>query len=1358
MDWAHEPLAESYKAFKARMELFLLDHGISNLEKQAIKIRIALGDEGMRRVLASGLTDAQQKKPDKIWEFIESQVDASVKINFRVHRLEFAQMRQKPQEQLINFVSRLRQKALRCDFEQEELCERLIESIILSTPIDDYRKELLTYEKGYAITDVIEKGQEFEAVIAAQSSLREMSLSKPAPNTTQVDVINKQNQSSRECQNCGTTHPPKSCPAYQSTCAYCRNKGHWFKCCRNKRMDERDEAKPAATNSKAKRRKPFKPKVHAIDQDAQATSEYFQFSEITFSDIAIDANDSDHEAFVNLPVRHKSPPVSGKISLKVDTGSGGNTLPMRTYRQMFHDIPTEKLLTPEPNLNLTSYSGTRIPFLGSIHLEIQKPNHPNYINEKFYVVNVKGPAILGLPTCKKLNLVKFNIDAMNKSLPSPIQNPDNGRKPILPKLRPPITSVAQLKVAYPQQFDRIGNFKTPAKLHLKDNAIPFIDAPRKCSIHLKPLIKAELQKMEQEGVIQRITEHSDWCSSLVYVTKPDNSLRICLDPQRLNQSLRRCPHKIPTLEELNPAFANAKMFSKLDAKAGYWSIPLHEESQLLTTFRTPFGRYCWRRLPFGLNVSQDIFQARMDIILENLPGVVNIADDICVFGSNQAEHDQNLQLLMDRAASSGLVFNSAKCEIAKDEINFFGNRYTSDGILPDPRKIRDLNNMPSPGTKEDVQRFLGLMTYLSPFIPNYSRQAKPLRDLMKTDIPFEWDSDHEHCYTQLKQLVCKSNALTYYDAKKPLTLEVDASQKGLGAALTQDGQVIAFASKSLTQTQSNYSNIEREALGLVHGIQRFHTYLFGRQFSVITDHKPLVNIWTRPLNTAPPRLQRLFLRLQGYNFTLTYKPGSDLILSDTLSRLPNPENNREIALDLRVDGIELDDLDMIPITLLNFSNERLTQLKEQTDKDPVLRQVKAVIIEGWPESVKQCHPEIREYFNYRESLAVENGVIFKGRQVVIPNAMQQTILEQLHLSHQGVTKTQALARESVFWPEISKHIDDLVKHCAQCQKYQAQQPEESHLHQEIPPTPWTKLGSDLFQCGQKSYLLIADYFTKYPIVKELRSTTSAEVTKQFRYICGIIGCPRTIISDNGPQYTGREFKDFVNQWGIEHTTSSPKYPKANGFAERMVGTVKHLLIKCHESGSDPDKALLQLRATPVDSKTVSPGELMFGRPLITTLPTHVQPSPRQVDTQNHLSNRLQDHQGSDLKPLYSGQPVNIYRPETKTWTPGSIVSRTSQPRSYIVSTEEGTQLRRNRVQLREVPLKPVTYPHVTQKYPSSNMPITVPAQMGSDSDGTTQNEPQPTIPSTSHNPSVTDGAYRTKAGRTVKTPTRFKND
>ena len=239
--------------------------------------------------------------------------------------------------------------------------------------------------------------------------------------------------------------------------------------------------------------------------------------------------------------------------------------------------------------------------------------------------------------------------------------------------------------------------------------------------------------MENDGIIRKIEHHTDWCSSITTSVKKDGSLPVCRDSKRLNDNLKRCPHKIPTLEELNPEFAEARVFSKMDAKAGYWSIHLDEASQEITTFQTPFGRYCYRRLPFGLCVSQDLFQQAMDRILARAQGCVGIADDVVVYGRHNTEHDKNLLRLMQIAKEEGLVFNSKKCVIKTNEIVFFGSVYGKDGIKPDPSKIEDIRKMPTPQDREDLQRFIGLMNYLAAFrrqcvtVARTPQEGRPIR-------------------------------------------------------------------------------------------------------------------------------------------------------------------------------------------------------------------------------------------------------------------------------------------------------------------------------------------------------------------------------------------------------------------------------------------------------------------------------------------------------------------------------------------------------------------------------------------------------------------------------------------------------
>ena len=427
-------------------------------------------------------------------------------------------------------------------------------------------------------------------------------------------------------------------------------------------------------------------------------------------------------------------------------------------------------------------------------------------------------------------------------------------------------------------------------------------------------------------------------------------------------------------------------------------------------------------------MSQDIFQARMDEILEDLPGVVGITDDVCVHGKDEEEHNRILKALMDRAKETGLVFNADKCTIRQPEISFFGNIYSKDGIRPDPAKVHDIQNMPVPQDKEDLQRFLGMMIYLATFFPNFSEESQPLRDLLKKNVPCEMSEDHLYCFRKLKTAISAKSCVKYFDPTKTTTLEVDSLTKDLGAAILQDGQPVAFASKALNSAQINYPNIDRQMLAVVFGINRFHTYLYGRPFRVITDHKPLEMISKKPLLRAPPRLQRMLQKIQGYDFTIVYRQGKTMTLADTLLRLPNPKDKGAVELDLRVDGIEMTTAEVhrCDIDLVNFSQRKQHQLRDQTTRDPTMNALMETIIQGWPDSIKDLPTDVRVFWSFHDELAVEDGIIFKGKQV-IPESLRADILAQLRQSHQGIEKTQLLAREGVYWPNINTDIEHMTR-------------------------------------------------------------------------------------------------------------------------------------------------------------------------------------------------------------------------------------------------------------------------------------------------------------------------------------------
>ena len=499
----------------------------------------------------------------------------------------------------------------------------------------------------------------------------------------------------------------------------------------------------------------------------------------------------------------------------------------------------------------------------------------------------------------------------------------------------------------------------------------------------------------------------------------------------------------------------------------------------------------------------------------------------------EAEHDRRLIAFLDVARKEGLKLNSKKCTIKTTRIAFFGRVYTDEGVIPDPKKVEDITSMPTPGDRQDLQRFLGMATFLSNHIPKFSDHTEILRGLLKSDVPFDWDAEHQRAFQEIKKAISQGMSLRYYDPQQEVTLEVDASMKGLGAALIQNNGPVDFASKALTPAERNYSNIERECLAVIHGIQRFHHYLFGRRFQVVSDHKPLEMIFRKPLHAAPPRLQRMILKVQGYDFEVTYRPGSKMLLTDTLSRLPNLQKDQMLELDTQVGSIMIEEVNNIHIDMLNFSPEKQRQIREETSKDESLRALAQIIYTGWPETRQELPTRVREYWAYRDELAVESGIIFKGRQVLIPEPLQSSILKQLHAGHQGIEKTRRLARESVYWPKIHQDIEEICKRCTFCQELQPQQPKEPMMMHDKPGKPWAKLGTDLFEAEGRTFLLISDYFSRYPAVIELQRTTTADVVDATKKIFSLLGVPREIVSDNGPQYLTK-YDEFC--------TNSPSKP------------------------------------------------------------------------------------------------------------------------------------------------------------------------------------------------------------------------
>ena len=451
----------------------------------------------------------------------------------------------------------------------------------------------------------------------------------------------------------------------------------------------------------------------------------------------------------------------------------------------------------------------------------------------------------------------------------------------------------------------------------------------------------------------------------------------------------------------------------MDCKNGYWQVPLDQESTLLTTFNTPFGRYKWNRMPFGISPAGEIFQRRLDQAIEGLDGVQTVADDILTIGNEATmeeavrDHDVKMKPLLDRCREKYIKLNHEKIDFKKTSVPYIGHLLTYEGLKADPSKIEAILSLPKPEDVAGVRHIMGTVNYLAKFLPRLSDVSKPLRELTRKNSKFAWTTQHDRALGEIKQLVTKSPVLKYHEPEKPLVLQCDASEKGLGASLLQEGRPIAYASRALTPAECNYAQIEKELLAIVFGVGRFHQYTYGRKVTVDFDHKPLQMISQKPLASAPRRLQKMLMRLQQYDIDVRYKKGTEMFLADTLSRHLIKDTSNTSVHQLRSEfAKELEEPpDPDEISQLTVSQELTSQIREDTDRDEVLQAVKATIQSRWPDSKRNIAPKVSPYFPFRDELVVEEGLIMRGDRLVVPHALRKGVIKDLHSAHQEVEST-----------------------------------------------------------------------------------------------------------------------------------------------------------------------------------------------------------------------------------------------------------------------------------------------------------------------------------------------------------------
>ena len=1349
-------LAADWKRFKSQWLNYAKAAKVDKEDKdcQAAIFLACIGADAYNIFESMEFADENDRSdPDKLLDAFEQHCVGET--NEVYERYVFNTRKQEPGETVDAFVTHLRYLIKTCSYGTAE-DSMIRDRIVLGIRDDTTRRKLLGTRK-LDLSKAIDlcRAQEattrqFKAITTPDEvhalqherqprALRRRSHSRPNYRNQSYNrqqehqpANTRKGQSDRKCKYCDRKHEPvkSSCPAYQSTCGKCGKKNHWAVVC---------QSTPKLQEN-----------VKQLSEDESLLTLYEANSKRIYANMYV--NDT-------------------KVRFLVDCGSTVNTV-SRSVVETLHGIQVSP-----PRAKLRMFDKTELVTEGMITATLRHPRTGLQFEDNFYVTASDDP-ILGINACRRFDLLRVveeNICEIHEIVAPPPSSTASlpSSSPSSLQQQPTTRSYgsghlteADVIAQYADLFDgKLGRLDGDVHLEVNNNIIPTKLPQRRLPVAIRDRVEAELSKMVNDGVITPVTEPTPWVSALLVTTKKsDSGIRVLIDPIPLNRALLRSTHYMNNLDDVLPRLSNVKILSTLDMKNGFFHLKLDDASSLLTTFQTPFGRFRYLRVPQGISPAPEIFAAKMAEALSGLRGIFQIADDILCTGSGdtreeaERDHDSNLIALLNRCREKGIKLNRQKLKLHRTSVAFMGHELTNNGLRPSPQKIEAIKQYPVPADKSALHRFIGMCTFLARYCQNFSQSTAVLRDLLKPENEFRWEKHHQEEFEKLKVMLTTAPVLKYYDPKIGLLIQTDASSRGLGSILMQEGKVLEFSSRSLTETEQRYSQIEKELLSIVFSLERYHTYCFAnRHVTVETDHRPLLAVHSKGLNAAPKRLQRMLLRLQQYTYTLVFKRGSELKLADALSRayLQTTDGtvfHEEIAALSTVDAEQEADIRMVA------SPATIALIVAATDDDEYVR-LKEQINKGWPEAVKDLHPDLRPYASFADELATSRGLAYKGHRLIVPGPVRAEILDRLHSAHTGVNACIRRARETVFWPNITADIKRLVSNCATCSRFHDQTQKQPLMSHPVPSRVWERVGVDIFTFGERDYLLTVDYLSGFFEIDKLPSKSVSDIVYCLKQHFARNGLPMVVVTDSSP-FHASEFKRFAELYDFQHVMSSPYYHQSNGRAEVAVRQAKRLLTRAREENRDPLLAILEWRNIPTDNAAhLSPAQLSMGRRTRTKLPVANKlletPASSAASAAHELSKARQaayyNRGAKDRPSLKVGQTVRVkYNDRTPEWRKAEV-AEVLPHRSYNVRFEDGTTRRRTSRHVRFSSEPPVVYSDDddTQQSTTANRQPAAAAAVAPPAAAKNNAAANAAKPATT--------TITTRSGRVVKRPSRFND-
>ena len=1255
-------LAPRWKRWKSAFEYYSIGKGVANV---AQKKALFLHSAGMD---VQELFDTVPNPPIPGWhppqpiplndyELAVLKLDSyfATKVNVPYERHIFRNLKQEDTETVDQYVTRLRKQSDNCMWDNSQ--EQIRDQVIDKCKSVSLRRKLLEKGTDLTLTRVMDIARSMEAV-----EIQVKKMGAGSANTShevyRVKEVNKQGASGPKkpggrakkrgsCYRCGSDSHysiDSVCPAHESTCGKCNLVGHYAKCCR--------------TGTAKKDYGGRKPEFKTTGQDRTTKPWEKPKSQVNLvkEEYAFTVSDGKGNGMVQV--------LLGGVPLKmlIDSGASTNIIDKGTWEKL--KLERIKCKTQQCVKKLFAY-GSKEPLelVGSFTANISVGEME--MDDEFVVIEGKGQPLLGRDTATRLGILKvgFGVNMVNEDI----------------------------RLEFPECFNGVGKLRNyEAKLHIDETVQPVVQPLRRPPFSLRDKIETKLCELQEMGIIEAVEGPSPWVSALVVVPKGNGEVRLCVDMRQANAAVLRERYPIPTVEEVLQELNNSKVFTKLDLKWGYHQIELAEESREITTFMSHKGLFRYRRLMFGISSAPEKYQQIVQQVLQGIDGVRNISDDIVVYAETQEKHDKRVRQVMERLRERGLTLNYDKCQFSMSKLIFMGHVLSGKGVSIAEDKVKAVKGARAPKDQTEVRSFLGLVNYSARFIPNLATTTEPLRRLTRNGVPFVWDTEQKEAFEKLKGELSQAETLGYFDRHAETHVIADASPVGLGAVLVQrkDGefQVICYASRSLSDVETRYSQTEKEALGLVWACEHFNMYLLGTKFVLITDHKPLEVLYGKKSKPSA-RIERWVLRLQSYDYTVQYKPGKTNI-ADSLSRLscfPQKEPRRNIAEEY----VRFVAQEAVPKAMT------ARQVEECSNNDAELVRIRECIQRGDWEDIK-CS----KYYPVRDELCTVGKLILRGTRMIIPQELRLKVIALAHEGHVGMSGTKLRLRTKVWWPGLDRDVEQYIRACHGCQLVARPEPPEPLGLTELPPGKWQDLAMDFvgpMPTGEYLFVLV-DYYTRYYEVEMTMTTTTKKTINMLEKIFAAHGLPVSITSDNGPQFISGELAEYFKENGISQRRVTPRWAQANGEVERQNRSMLKAMKIAHGQGKNWRNELIRYvqayRTTPHSTTGMPPAELLYGRKIRTKLPELRQmeindEELRDRDWSRKVKGKIyaDDKRGAGVSDLDLGDQVLVKedRQNKLSTTFGSIPYEVvyRKGNSVVVESPQKVRYKRNITQVRK---------------------------------------------------------------------------